>query len=395
MAEQLPVEKILVVADQADIAGLIVQQLQEAGFATTWVKGGDAAIPALEREDFSLALLDIMPPKANGIEVLSHIRETGKNTAVIMMTAHDNENLAVEYVKAGVVDYLSKPFAADDILQRVMRAIANRRVMLEKQRLEQEKDDFVSMLSHDMKNPLTAVIGSIDIIREGRLGPVNEEQAEYLHAAIDSCNEVIAMIDNLLDIHRFEAGRMQIKITECGAAELLRAVTRRFTRIAEHDGISLKERLSHETPKIAVDKNAFSRVIANLLANAVKFTPEGGEIVVSCHCLKDTEMPWARLPAYVTLPDCFADQGCHVRVSVRDTGSGIPADDLGRIFERYVQSRNGAERERGGSGLGLAFCKMAVERCGGIIWVESEVGNGSEFIILLPCYLNGTECSGQ
>lgn len=395
MAAQQPVEKILVVDDQADIARLIVMQLQETGFAAAWAGDGEAAIGMLDAENYSLALLDIRLPKANGIEVLSHIRETGKNTAVIMMTAHGNENLAVECMKAGVVDYLSKPFAMDDMLQRVMRAIANRRVLLEKQRLEQEKDDFVSMLSHDMKNPLTAVIGSIDIIREGRLGAVNEEQAEYLHAAIDSCNEVIAMIDNLLDIHRFEAGRMQIKIAEYGVAEILRGVTRRFTRIAEHDGIRLKERLSHETPKIAVDKNAFSRVIANLLANAVKFTPEGGEIVVSCRCLKDAEVPWARLPAYVTLPDGFAELDCFVQVSIRDTGSGISADDLGRIFERYVQSRSGVGRERGGAGLGLAFCKMAVESCGGIIWVESETGLGSEFIILLPCYLNNTECSGQ
>jgi signal transduction histidine kinase len=395
MAAQLPVEMILVLTDQAEIAGLIVQQLQEAGFATTWVRDCEAAIAALEGEDFSLALLDIMPPKANGIEVLSHIRVSGKNTAVIMMTVQGNEKLSVEYVKAGIVDYLSKPFAADDMLQRVMLAIANRRVLLEKQRLEQEKDDFVSMLSHDMKNPLTAVIGSIDIIREGRLGLVNEEQAEYLHAAIDSCNEVIAMIDNLLDIHRFETGRMQIKIAEYGAAEILRGVTRRFTRIAEHDGIRLKERLSHETPKISVDKNVFSRVIANLMANAVKFTPEGGEIVVSCRCLKDTELPWARLPAYVTLPDGFVEQGCFVRVSIRNTGSGISADDLGRIFERHVQSRNGVGRGRGESGLGLAFCKMAVESCGGIIWVENEARDGSESIILLPCYLNGTECSGQ
>ena len=395
MNVQKPSEKILVVSDQADNAGVIAQQLLEAGFATTWVGDDAAAISALESEDFSLALLDVMTPKANGIEVLSHIRDTGKNTAVIMMTSGCNENLAVEHVKGGVVDYLSKPFTADDMLQRVMRAIANRRVLLEKQRLEQEKDDFVSMLSHDMKNPLTAVIGSIDIMREGRLGPVNEEQAEYLHAAIDSCNEVIAMIDNLLDIHRFEAGRMQMNLTVHGAAEILRTVTRRFKRIAEHDGIRLKERLSHEMPKIAVDKNAFSRVIANLLANAVKFTPEGGEIIVSCLCQKDTEMPWERLPAYVNLPEGFADQGCHVRVSVRDTGSGISADDLGLIFERYVQSRSGVGRERGGAGLGLAFCKMAVEECGGVIWAESEAGDGSEFTILLPCHINGTECSGQ
>lgn len=395
MAAQQPSEKILVVDDQADIAKLIVLQLQDAGFTAAWAGDGEAAIGMLDGDDYALALLDIRLPKANGIEVLSHIRESGKDTAVIMMTAHGNENLAVECMKAGVVDYLSKPFATDDMLQRVMRAITNRRVLLQKQRLEQEKDDFVSMLSHDMKNPLTAVIGSIDIIREGRLGPVNQEQAEYLHAAIDSCNEVIAMIDNLLDIHRFEAGRMQMKIAAYSAVEVLRGVTRRFMRIAEHDGIKLRERLSHETPKIAVDKNAFSRVIANLLANAVKFTPEGGEIVVSCRCLKGGEVPWTRLPSYVALPDGFAEQDCFVQVSIRDTGSGIPSDDLGRIFERYVQSRSGVGRERGGAGLGLAFCKMAVESCGGIIWVESEAGLGSIFVILLPCYLDGAECTGK
>ncbi|KAB0671170.1 hybrid sensor histidine kinase/response regulator [Oryzomonas sagensis] len=395
MAARQPSEKILVVDGQADSAKLIVLQLQEAGFTAAWAGDGEAAIGMLDGDDYSLALLDIRLLKANGIEVVDHIRESGKDTAVIVMTAPGNENLAVECMKAGGVDYLTKPFAMDDMLQRVMRAMTNRRVLLQKRRLEQEKDDFVSMLSHDMKNPLTAVIGSIDIIREGRLGAVNQEQAEYLHAAIDSCNEVIAMIDNLLDIHRFEAGRMQMKVAAHSAVEILRGVTRPFTRIAEHDGIRLRERFFRETPKIAVDKNVFSRVIANLLANSVKFTPEGGEIVVSCRCLKGAEVPWTRLPSYVAVPDGFAEKDCFVQVSIRDTGSGIPPDDLGRIFERYSQSRSGVGRERGGAGLGLAFCKMAVESCGGIIWVESEAGLGSIFVILVPCYLNGTECTGK
>jgi len=395
MAEQLPVERILVVADQAEFAGLIVQQLQKAGFEAARAVGGEAALAALEGEDYSLVLLDIEPPTANGIEVLNHIRGSGKNAAAIMMVARGNESPDAECTKEGVVDYLFKPFAEDDLLQRVVHAIANRRVLLEKRRLEQEKNDFASMLSHDMKNPLTAVIGSIDIIREGRLGPVNEEQEDYLQAAIDSCNEVIAMIDNLLDIHRFESGRMQIRIAEHGTVEILRAVTRRFKRIAEYDGIRLRERFFHETPKIAVDKNVFSRVIANLLANAVKFTPEGGEIAVSCRCLKDSEMSWARVPAYVTLPDGFADQGCYVQVSIRNTGRGVAADDPGTVFDRHGQALNGAGRARGRAGLGLVFSKMAVEISGGIIWMESEAGSGSEFIILLPCSLNGTECSGR
>ena len=161
---------------------------------------------------FSLALMDIKMPGMNGVEVLKRIREAGLDVAVIMMTAHGSEDLVVECMTSGAVDYISKPFSLDDTLQRVERAIVNRRMLLGKNRLEQEKEDFFFMLSHDLKNPITAVIGSIDIMREGRLGPVNPEQVEYLQSAIDSCNEVVAMIDNLLDVQRFETGRMPVVI---------------------------------------------------------------------------------------------------------------------------------------------------------------------------------------
>ncbi len=385
-------ERILIVDDEPDIALILKLHLEDAGYRTVCAQDGDQALAILAEEEFDLVLLDFRMPRMGGVEVLQRIRESGSDVAVIMMTAHGSENLAVECMKSGALDYFPKPFTLDDMLPRVARALAYRRAVREKQRLEEEKADFVSMLSHDLKNPITAVVGSIDIVREGRLGPVNAEQAEYLQSAIDSCNEVVAMIDNLLDIHRFEAGRMQMNIRDHNPADIVKAVADKFARVAEHEQIKLSLDLGRELPLVAVDRIALTRVIANLLANAVKFTPEGGEIVLSCRRTRDCDAQRSVIPPYARIPGGFAAQRCLVRLGVRDTGNGIPSEELGNIFERFVQARGTSVRERGGAGLGLAYCKMAVEGMGGVIWAASEIGKGSEFIALLPCRGDAGAC---
>lgn len=385
-------EKILVVDDEADIALILKLHLEDAGYRTVCAQDGAQALAILAETEFDLMLLDFRMPRMGGVEVLSRIRESGSDMAVIMMTAHGSEDLAVQCMKSGALDYFPKPFVLDDILPRVERALAYRSALREKQRLEQEKADFVSMLSHDLKNPITAVVGSIDIVREGRLGPVNGEQAEYLQSAIDSCNEVVAMIDNLLDITRFEAGRMQMSIRNNSPADIVTTVTGKFARVAEHEQIRLSLDLGEELPLVAVDRIALTRVIGNLLANAIKFTPEGGEIVVSCRRTRDCDAQRSVIPPYAKVPEGFSAQRCLVRLSVRDTGNGIPSEELGNIFERFVQVRGTGIRERGGAGLGLAYCKMAVEGMGGVIWAVSEIGKGSEFIALLPCQSEAVTC---
>jgi two-component system sensor histidine kinase/response regulator len=378
-------DRILIVDDEPDIALILKLHLEDAGYRTVCAQDGEQALAALAEEVFDLVLLDFRMPRMGGVEVLRRIRESDSDVAVIMMTAHGSENLAVECMKSGALDYFPKPFTLDDILPRVERALNYRRAVREKYQLEQEKDDFVSMLSHDLKNPITAVVGSIDIMREGRLGPVNAEQAEYLQSAIDSCNEVVAMIDNLLDIHRFEAGRMQMDTRNHNPVEIVRAVTDKFARVAEHEQIRMSLDLEDGLPLVAVDRRALTRVIANLLANAVKFTPEGGKIIVSCRRIMDCKAQRSAIPTYARVPEGFDAQRCVVRLSVKDTGTGIPTEELGNIFERFVQARGNSGRERGGAGLGLAYCKMAVEEMGGVIWAESKLGKGSEFIALLPC----------
>lgn len=387
MAKQPP-EKVLIVDDEPDIALALKLHLEEAGYITSWAADGKAGLDLLHSNCYSLVLLDVRMPVISGVEVLHRLRADNIDTDVIMMTAHGTENLVAECMKAGAADYVSKPFDIDDLLNRMERAIDNRRTLKEKLLLEQEKEDFVFMLSHDMKNPITAVIGSIDIIREGRLGPVNPEQVEYLQSAIESCEEVVTMIDNLLDMQRFSAGRMQTRISPTNPCTLLADAVRRFSPAAEREHITLTLESSAKTPEIAVDSAVMGRVIANLLGNALKFTPEGGSINLSCRCIENSDRHRIRIPVYAAIPPGLSDLRSFVRISVSDTGSGISPEELTKIFERYVQAENTSMRSRGGAGLGLAFCKKAVESFNGCIWVESGEGEGSNFIILLPAHPN-------
>jgi len=379
-------DKILIVDDEQEIAQVLKQFLDGEGYASTLAFDSSAALDMLVNEnDYTAVLLDINMPGLDGITVLKRLHDAGSDTAVIVMSGYGSEELAVECMRNGAEDYISKPFALEDMLQRIERARIHLKARIEKRQLQQEKEDFILMLSHDMKNPLTAVIGSIDIIREGCLGAVNEEQQEYLQSAIDSCNEVVLMVDNLLDIRKFEAGKIQMEIHSYNAHDLIDRVANQFARPARHDDIELSVNLEHGTSEISVDKNAFIRVLGNLIGNALKFTPEGGKIIVSSRCIRGDEVCTLKIPTYAPIPPDFLEKGCFVRLTVSDTGEGIPSEELDRIFDRYTQFSRKTGRERGGAGLGLAYCKLAIESFHGRIWAECETGQGSRFVILLPC----------
>jgi two-component system sensor histidine kinase/response regulator len=387
-------EKVLIVDDDQDIVKALMQFLDFEGYSCSQASGGSAALDMLLNEkDYAVVLLDINMHGLDGVTVLKHLKDAGCDTAVIMMSGYGSEEIAVECMRNGAEDYISKPFALEDMLQRIERARTHRLERIEKRQLQQEKEDFILMLSHDMKNPLTAVIGSIDIIREGCLGTINEEQEEYLQSAIDSCNEVVTMIDNLLDIRKFEAGKIQIAVRNYNAHELIGKISNQFARPARHDGIELSVDLEPGDSTIAVDKNAFTRVLGNLLGNSLKFTSEGGNITVSCRSIIGNDERALNIPYYAQVPPELLERGCFIRLAVSDSGSGIPPDELGRIFDRYTQFPRNTERELGGAGLGLTYCKLAIESFHGMIWAESKTGKGSEFVILLPCCPVG--CNGR
>jgi len=501
------------VDDEPDIALILKLQLEDAGFDTVWARDGVEALESLAGYSFSLIMLDIKMPRMDGMEVLDRIQ--GGETPVVMMTAHGSEDIAVDAMKKGALDYISKPFSAEDVLQKVERALEQDRTrkenarlsrQLEEERLkmeavlqgmadllvavdtdgriittsrraeqllgegaklpgrrladvlkaevpggelpslavlksgepcldvaytiaagsreipvlssaaplfngegelvgsvemirdisklkelEQEKEDFVSMLTHDLKSPITAVVGSIDLVREQKLGPINEEQREYLNAAVESCEEMVEMIDTLLGVHKFEAGKMRLYFRHEDPEALIRKTLAKFHTLAQRGGITLTFSSEPEVPQVSVDRSAFSRILGNLLSNAVKFTPEGGEIEVHLDAVADASTISAAIPAESYQARDLPSGGPFVRISVRDTGVGIPQEALGTIFDRFVQAKNRRMGKTRGTGLGLAFCRKAIDAHHGYIWAESEPGKGSLFTMLFPAVVEEEE----
>ena len=250
--------------------------------------------------------------------------------------------------------------------------------------LEQEREDFVSMLSHDLKSPITAILGSLDLVREARLGPVNEEQREYLESAVESCSEMTDMIDTLLDVHKFEAGKMVLVFREEEPPLLVQKILARFRSLAHRTRINLHITCNEPVPGFRVDRQKFSRLINNLLSNAFKFTPDGGEIEVRMEELPDIAVCRDRIPPQTYPPSAVPASGRYLQLTVRDTGEGMPAEALGTIFDRFVQAKNRRLGKTRGTGLGLAFCRKVMDAHGGFIWAESQEGQGSTLFLLFP-----------
>lgn len=351
-------KQLLVVQNDTGAARLACSLLEGSDYQLHLAETCADACGIIASQQIDAILLG-SPAHDHCLPSLEPLQESGSDPAVIALLDDNEQERYLACHKEGALDCLMAPFSVEQLTKSIERCVAIKA-------LEREKRDFISMLSHDLKNPITAAIGSIDLVREKRLGPLNREQASYLMSAIESCNEVVAMIDNLLDIHRFEAGKVIFHRLPLSLPELLQQVLNSFSGVLKHAQIELRAQIEENLPLIPLDRGKFARVIANLLTNAIKFTPAGGNITVSCCCGVSEATKVA------------------VILRIKDTGDGIATVDLPMIFDRFMQARNQGGRGSGGSGLGLSFCKMVIDAHGGTISADSQEGVGSEFTIILP-----------
>jgi signal transduction histidine kinase/DNA-binding response OmpR family regulator len=222
------------------------------------------------------------------------------------------------------------------------------------------KSEFLASMSHELRTPLNAVIGFSEVLLEGMFGELNEKQCEYLKDIRDSGRHLLELLNEILDLSKIEAGRMEL---EPGSFSLATALEGGLTMVrdrAVQHGISLSLEVDPGVDLIVADELRIKQVILNVLTNAVKFTPDGGRVDVEARPLGD-----------------------QVEVTVRDTGIGIPEQDHARIFESFQQGGRGAKSEEG-TGLGLTLSRRIVELHGGSIWVRSAVGEGSTFGFTIP-----------
>ncbi len=242
---------------------------------------------------------------------------------------------------------------------RLFREIEDKSSQLEV--ANQHKSEFLANMSHELRTPLNAIIGFSEVLLERMFGEVNEKQAEYLQDVLSSGRHLLSLINDILDLSKIEAGRMELELV---TFDLPMAVANALTLVQERasrHGVALDLSVDKALGPFVADERKFKQILLNLLSNAVKFTPEGGRINVKA------------MPA-----------NGFVEISVSDTGIGIAPEDQEAIFEEFRQVGTDYARKREGTGLGLTLTRKFVEMHGGKIWVKSEVGKGSTFTFTLP-----------
>jgi GAF domain-containing protein len=260
-----------------------------------------------------------------------------------------------------VVDVL-KTFATQSALAiqnaRLFREIADKSRQLEV--ASQHKSEFLANMSHELRTPLNAILGFSEVLAQGMFGEVNEKQTEYLHDILESGRHLLSLINDILDLSKIEAGRMELEVSEF---DLPQAIQNALTLIRERAlrrGIALHHVIDDRVAGIRADERKVKQVLLNLLSNAIKFTPEGGRVDVGARLHDDV-----------------------AEVSVTDTGIGIAPTDQDKVFEEFRQVGT-ADKKAEGTGLGLTLSRKFIELHGGKIWVQSEVGRGSTFTFTLP-----------
>jgi PAS domain S-box-containing protein len=258
-----------------------------------------------------------------------------------------------------VVHEFSAP--VQDEAGRVMGRIYVYRDVTKETEVDRMKSEFIATVSHELRTPMTSIKGSLGLLLGGAGGPVPEDARELLLIAQNNTDRLIRLINDILDISRIEAGKMEIRPLPLSVAEAILRATRELEGYAGQRHIDVQLDLPEDLSRAVADSDRLQQVLANLLSNALKFSEPGTAVTVSA-----------------------GREGSEVWIRVADQGPGIPAGQQQQIFEKFHRVDNASTRRTGGTGLGLAICKAIVEEHGGRIWVESEAGQGSAFTFTLP-----------
>ncbi|HEX5055525.1 MAG TPA: response regulator [Gammaproteobacteria bacterium] len=394
---------ILVVDDNKSNLVAIEAALGELGRRLVKVQSGQEALRQLLTRDFALIILDVQMPGMDGFETARLIRRRERNryVPIIFITAYNsNDEEILQGYRLGASDFLFKPIVPEiltakakvfvDLQQRTTevkqqahrlreleRLEMERRISLEREHWESEvlrqenrnKDEFLAVLAHELRNPLSPLVTGLDLIRTyniqhdglNQIREIMERQVSHL----------IRLIDDLLDMARISSGKINLQIGCVNVEEVVKQAIASVESLINHNGHTLTVNPPEQAVLVAADTVRLTQVIANLLNNAARYTSNGGRI----------ELTWAR-------------DGAEALIRVADNGKGISANMLDRIFDRFVQEENhGFSR---GLGLGLTLVRHLVTMHGGLVRAFSEgVGKGSEFVVRLPLAEGNAEADGQ
>ncbi|MBI5636925.1 MAG: response regulator [Nitrospinae bacterium] len=360
---------ILVVDDEESNIIVFKRPLAKAGYTVIGASGGAAALAAAAQNDIDVILMDWMMPGMSGVEAAAAIKATAKGRLipVIMVTAKSGQSDIKAGLDAGADDYITKPVKMEEALARIRSALRQR--ALEKGlheaneqllRLMALKDDFLNIASHDIRTPLTAILGFADELQREDTGPLNDTQKHHLNIIVRAGKRQLKLVNDLLDLARIETGKDEPRKTPVVMDSLLAETCESMLYTAKEKEIALS--CAKGCPEaLMADEGKILRVLSNLAGNAIKFTPKGGAVAVSCKA---------------EAGECI--------VTVADSGVGIPPEELPKLFGKFAKLSSRPTAGEHGSGLGLSITKHIIEMHGGRIWAESAPGRGTSLHFALP-----------
>jgi signal transduction histidine kinase len=348
---------------------LLLQDLLESRGYTVWIAAdGEQGLAVARERSPDVVLLDVMMPRLNGFDVCRRLK-ADQSTAmipVLLLTSLDAREDRLAGIGAGANDFMTKPIDTGDLLLRVRNAVTTKRLHDEVtsqfrklQELEAARDTLTHMIVHDLRSPLTGLQCYLDLLRIGVAAGSNHEVLEYARGAHAVAGQLKEMISQVLDVSRLESGDMPLSPEE---TDLVEFVPQAVASLGPPpNGIDIVYETAEQPVVVACDREVMARVVANLVGNAFKFAPPKGEVRIGLE----------------------GSDGV-VRVTVTDNGPGVEPEHRKVIFEKFGQAPLGIAGKARSSGLGLTFCKLAVEAHGGKIGVDRGNGGGARFWIELP-----------
>ncbi|MBM4168083.1 MAG: response regulator [Ignavibacteria bacterium] len=359
--------RVLIADDEDSLRLSISAWLQDEGFEVDDAADGDEAIQKLQSSAYQIALLDIKMPGQNGLEVLRFIKKNILETEVILMTGMSDISMAVEAMKLGASDYLTKPLDMN-VLGTQIRSIIRKRDAEE--RIQNLQAEHTARLLYDLRNPINGLKQSIGYLMKGMAGPVGDHQRELLTYMTTTIDKVIHLLDDMMDLTKLEGGRVRLNKGISNPNDSIAKILQEYHIPIESKKISLTFESDPEITPIEYDQEKIEQVLENLLSNAVKYAPEGGAIELKAQ-------------AVALVLEEGLEPSDFIMVSVMNTGEGIPPEEIPRIFDRFriVDEKKDEQRS---TGLGLMICQRIIEAHNGKIWVESEPGKITTFYFALP-----------
>lgn len=385
--------RVLIVDDHPDKLVALAAVLAGMDVEVTTAGSGAEALRQLLDRDFAVVLLDVNMPIMDGFETARMIRQRARTAhlPIIFITAEqyaDSARLkgygmgAVDYITGAIIPEILRAKVAvfadlyrlreqgvsdQEELQRKNEQIERQNLML--QHANRLKDEFLAGTSHELRTPLNSIIGFSELLKSGMAGPVSPTQRQYASVIFDSGQHLLALINDILDLSRLEAIMVRLEPSEVKLPELLQNSLSLVKGRAFKHRISLALEIAPDVDRICADERRLKQILYNLLSNAVKFTLDGGHVTLSARRAR-------------RMRDGKSEEG--LEFAVTDTGIGIAAEDMDKLFQPFVQIDADLSRRYEGTGLGLVMVKRLAELHGGGVEVQSELGKGSCFRVWLP-----------